>query len=128
MNRITRSLRRLFCREPKLRNKPGGMAWIKFYGPDFGAHVMAGHAVKTLRIIDGNLWVIDPPQPYVVGPNGVRSPNGSVAYPGDRVIAIAIADECLEPWKEDGITSEDVRELYAPDELVFVTAGESAHG
>jgi hypothetical protein len=100
---------------PKLRNKPGGMAWIKPLGGGYGADVMAGRAVKTVSLLDGKFWTIDPPQEYVItGTRPVQHPNGIVSRPGDRVRSVAIVDECLEPWKEDGVTASEVRTLYTP--------------
>jgi hypothetical protein len=114
MKRFLPSLRRLFGLGPKLRNKAGGMAWIKHYGADYGADAIAGLAVKTVRLTDGRFWVVDPAPRYTVGPNGVRGPDGVTAYPGERVIAIAIADECLEPWKDIGDDAQDESARYLP--------------
>jgi hypothetical protein len=100
---------------PKLRNKRGGMAWVKRYGENYGAHALAGNAVKTVSLVQGKFWVIAPPLEYTVtGACRVLSPNGITARPGDRVTATAIADECLEPWRDTGLTTDEVRDLYAP--------------
>ena len=38
---------------------------------------------------------------------------GRISHPGPA-ITCGIPDENLEPWKEDGVTDEEVRDLYAP--------------
>jgi hypothetical protein len=41
-------------------------------------------------------------------------PSGIVVAAGRVVQIVAIADECLEPWKDTGISEQEVRELYEP--------------
>lgn len=112
-------LRRRLAPPPStLRNKPGGMAWIKPYGHDFGAHVLAGHVVRTMYVTDGNKWEIDPPQPYTITADCTYS--GVPLRAGMSVLAIAIADELLEPIRNPGIVEQDESLRYLPP----VPAGE----
>jgi hypothetical protein len=59
------------------------------------------------------MWMVDPQQSHVVTAP-TRTSIGQIALPGDRVVIEAIADTLLDPWKDDGITDAEVRELYAP--------------
>jgi hypothetical protein len=123
---LLNSIRSLFGRNdppsaPKLRNRPGGMAWIRGVRcEDNGSEVMNGRAVKTVRLDAGGLWVIDPPQEYRLRKTTNYMVQGITAYAGDLVAATAMADEFLEPWKEDGVSESEVRDLYRPQELVEV--------
>jgi hypothetical protein len=107
-------IREAFGGKPALRNKPGGMAWINSNvdGND-GTSILINRVVRTVRLKNGNHWEIDPPQPYTAT-RGVRYVvNGFVSTPGQRINAIAMADDCLTPIQGD-VTDEEVRELYAP--------------
>jgi hypothetical protein len=48
------------------------------------------------------------------GHEDVRFQCGTLILAGDVAEIIAIADECLEPWKDTGISESEVRELYEP--------------
>lgn len=98
----------------RLRNKPGGYAWIRGVDTLNGDSVMNGRAVRTVRLDDSGLWQIDPPQRYELTRSTLfvicdtRVPAGCV------VQVNGIADEYLEPWKEDGVSDDEVRKLYEP--------------
>lgn len=85
---------------PKLRNRAGGMAWIKPYGEDWGAGVIAGHVVKTVRLRCGNQWEVDPPQTYTITADCAYG--DQLLQRGTLVTAIAIADDLLEPIRNPG--------------------------
>lgn len=112
--------RRIFGRNdppspPALRNKAGGMAWIKPYGELYGATAIAGQAVRTVRLVSEDQWEVEPRPSYVVGPFSVDcASSGVIGRPGDTAIVCALADHLLEPWKDTGITDEEVRDLFAP--------------
>lgn len=100
---------------PVLRNKPGGMAWVKAFGHEHGADAMAGSAVRTIALLHDNYWAIEPPLHYVVGPMAVAcTASGVTAMPGQIVRVIAIADECLEPWRDIGDGERDESERWLP--------------
>ena len=98
MSMFTR-IRDYFC-PPKLRNRAGGMAFIKHYGEDWGAGAIAGHVVKTVRLRYGNQWEVDPPQPYTLTADCTYG--DQLLRRGARVTAIAIADDLLEPIRNPG--------------------------
>ena len=108
-------IRDAFRTPPRIKNRVGGMAWVRPYGGAFGAHVLTGRAVRTVRLLDTGLWEIDPPQCFVITGNRAIHciPNNRTFQPGTAVALHSLADECLEPWREDGITDEEVRDLYA---------------
>jgi hypothetical protein len=119
---MKRLIERLFGRKPVvpepsavpvLRNKPNSMAWIKGMDDAIpGASVLNGRAVKTVQIgIDGK-WEIDPLQQFAAAGNFRW--NGAVYLAGATVTVLAIADERLEPWKDDGVSQEEVKRLFAP--------------
>lgn len=114
-------LREVFRREapptgPTLRNKPGGMAWVKAFGHEHGADAMSGSAVRTVAMAQGAFWIVDPPLHYVVGPMAVECvASGVTAMPGQIVRVIAIADECLEPWREVGDDERDESPQWLPE-------------
>lgn len=93
-----------------LRNKPGGMAWVRGITelPELN-----GRYVTTVRIANDARWAIEPQQP-VVCPAGLRTTEGKVTKAGDEGIVTAIADDCLEPIPDTGVTDEEVADLYAP--------------
>lgn len=101
--------RALFTRKPGLRNKPHQMAWIvglrRIDAP------LNGRAVKTVSFTDG-YWLIDPPQ-KVERDAWHRDAMGNISPPGIYEV-VGLFDKNLEPWKEDGITQDEVTALYAP--------------
>jgi hypothetical protein len=98
---------------PKLRNKPGGMAWIRV-SEGAGMEVLNGCAVKTVRL-DGNEthWVVSPAQSYVAT-GDMHFKFGGWVRRGQTVEVVAIADECLEPWKDIGDDEADESTRYLP--------------
>jgi hypothetical protein len=98
---------------PKLRNKAGGMAWIKGLDERDGDGALNGRAVKTVRLNGVGQWEIDPPQDYVVRRLS-RFSNGCLALPGEVVTVTGIPDEFLEPWRETGLDAEDESHRYLP--------------
>ncbi len=101
---------------PKLRNKPGGYAWIRGVDTQNGDSVMNGRAVQTVRLDETGLWLIDPPQQYKL----TRSTHFEITdtrVSADSIVVInGLADEYLEPWKDDagGVSNDEVRKLYEP--------------
>lgn len=90
---------------PSVRNKRGGLAWIR------GIRELNGRIVTTRRLYDGTWWEITPPQEYTaqeyhMGRNGVE------AFPGDPVRVTGLADKCLEPIPHVG-------DLEPSEELEF---------
>ena len=102
---------------PGLRNVPGGMAWI--CGQVGEEATLNGRAVKTVRFADG-VWQIKPEQ-FVVFRRHMMDGHGRVCRAGLAAV-VGIPDDCLEPWKDTGLTDEEVRDLYAPKHLQFVDA------
>lgn len=100
--------------KPRLRNKAGGYAWINARARNVpGAEILIGRAVKTVALTSGHMWRVDPPQHFVVtAPSKLAT--GRVVPAGTSVLVIGISDETLDPWKEDGVSDAEVRELYAP--------------
>jgi hypothetical protein len=97
----------------RLRNKANGMAWICGVDRSYGGEALNGRAVRTVRLRDGSKWQIEPVQRFICT-RDTRFQCGTLILAGDVAEIIAIADECLEPWKETGISESEVRELYEP--------------
>jgi hypothetical protein len=106
---ILSNFRALFTRKPGLRNKPHQMAWV--VGMPGSDAQLNGRAVKTVSFADG-IWRIDPPQ-HVIYRTWTQGLDGTVNPPGRHQV-IGLLDANLEPWKEDGVTDEEVTQLYAP--------------
>lgn len=98
---------------PPLRNKAGGMAWVKSGELHAGAETLGGAAVKTVCVNERGMWQIEPHLGYIATANQ-RFPDGTVYLRGEAVIICGLHDSALEPWKDDGITDSEVRELFAP--------------
>jgi hypothetical protein len=97
---------------PVLRCRAGGMAWIQSRFLDCGAETLNGRAVKTVALLPSGKWRIEPPQYFMA-----TAPTlfGERLYRAGDVVGIdGVADRALEPWKEDGVSDEEVRDLYAP--------------
>lgn len=123
-------LRDVLGMQPRLRNKPGGMAFIvRIPANTAGADQLNNRVVKTLRTNERGLWEIEPYQAFIATANTHFPGTNSTYLKGEVVMVCAIADECLEPWKEDedGVTDEEVRDLYAPDRRVMRPAKEPSH-
>ena len=97
-----------------LRNKPGGLAWIRVpNGTDDGSEVLHGRIVTTVSADADGFWSVAPEQSFVltkpiVDPCGVRGPRGATA------IAEGIPDDCLEPIRDAGLSRAEVARLYEP--------------
>ncbi len=107
------TIRDLFRSPPVLRNKPGGMAWIKHYG-DFGQDVLAGRVVTTVQATDRGFWLIDPPQSFVVTENVILEETGQTFMKGDKPSAVAIHDDLLEPIRDVGEGERDESAAWLP--------------
>jgi hypothetical protein len=108
----------------KLRNRKNGMAWIQGINdnaPVPGAVVLNGRAVKTVKVIPEGKWQIEPPQRFTPTADFIWA--GYLFRAGHPVTVTAIADECLQPWKPDGVKAKDVKELFAPQLPAFSTGG-----
>jgi hypothetical protein len=102
---------------PKLRNKPGGMAFIKGLAPSVdGQDALNGRVVQTIRLNERGAWLIDPVQRFTVKARVFYVPIQQHANPGDTAIVGAMEDEFLEPFREDGsgISEIEVTSLYSP--------------
>jgi len=93
--------------------RAGGMAWLKprdTHGT--GADALAGRAVQTVALLPSGKWAIDPKQHFIAARDFLW---GERFYGAGDVVGVdGAADEILEPWKEDGITESEARELYEP--------------
>lgn len=96
---------------PKLRNKPGGMAWIKPHSHGTGAEELFGQVVTTVRADANGFWTLEPRPSYTSRARQI-DPCGTVAEVGQRV-TVAIHDNALEPIPDTGVTREEVEKLYA---------------
>lgn len=112
-------IKSVFRREPEapstlaLRNRAGGMAWVLTNGLHSGAETLAGSAVKTVSVSAEGMWVIEPLLAYRATCNQ-RFPDGHLYVTGEYIVIAAVHDRALLPWKEDGVSDSEVRELYAP--------------
>jgi hypothetical protein len=95
-----------------LKNRAGGMAWICGMDDQDGSDVLNGRAVKTVSFANGK-WQIDPPQKFRATRNVHYVQQDAHVKAGDSLVVVAIVDECLQPWKDDGITRKEVADLYA---------------
>lgn len=110
---------------PKLRNRPGGMAWIcGVIGDGTGAEQLNNRVVKTIRLAASGKWCVEPSQHFIAERDFMW--DGVWYSLGDRVGVKAIVDDCLEPWKNAGVSDEEVRNLYEPDRLIARPATASA--
>lgn len=91
----------------KLRNKPGGMAWIKGLATGGGADVLNGRAVKTMSVDARGIWIIQPPQDWTATADILCTANGHRAFAGQGVRTTGIGDAHLEPWKDLGSDAQD---------------------
>jgi hypothetical protein len=99
---------------PRLRNVPGGMAWIRNLDDVVGSAALNGRAVRTVRLHSSGKWEIEPPQGYLATVDARLIPSERIVRAGDAITVVAICDECLEPWQDTGLTESEVRELFAP--------------
>lgn len=94
----------------RLRNKPGGMAWIKLSECSDGSSALNGRIVQTKRV-EGGFWDVEPQQEFVIKSFGLAE-SGRLVRPGELVVVKGIRDDCLVPLPDTGITSEEVTQLY----------------
>lgn len=106
---------------PALRNKAGGMAWIKNMDTFDGSDALNGRAVRTVRLRESGCWEIEPTQSFIAACNVHYLKCDRRFDSGQAVHIDGITDECLEPWKDTGLRQEDVSELYAPGPAVTKT-------
>lgn len=109
---------------PQLRNKAGGMAMIRGVGTG-GAEVMDGRVVKTLRVLYGDFWEIDPPQRYVCT-TWTRLTGGHLYPPHTSILVVGIRDAALEPLREVGDEERDESAAWLPPVPVVTKAPEHA--
>lgn len=107
---------------PALRNKPDTMAYIRGVPAGFGAEVLNGRIVKIKRRVDGtDVWEVEPKQEFIA----TRVVFGSAlsawaTYQAGSVIPLlGVEDEFLHPLKGDGLTKEEVDQLYAPGPVLI---------
>lgn len=105
-------LRSFFQGQPTstLRNKPGGLAWIKDRGELHGTY---GRIVTTVCLSRPGHWLIDPPQ-EAVARTFLRTTEGRPVLPGDRVLVTAVADAYLEPIRDVGDGEKDESARWLP--------------
>jgi hypothetical protein len=119
---ITRAIRRLFGRDvttasfspSALRNKPGGMAWIKGIDHGNGAEQINGRAVLVVRLLNGRIWAIDPPQQFACTEDTLYTRQDVIVRAGQTYSVDGVADENLEPWKDVGDDDQDESLSYLP--------------
>ena len=104
---------------PALRNRPGGMAWVRGIPTDFGGHVLNGAAVKTVRLNEVGTWTIDPPLFFVATSDAVTA-SGTFVIGGMPTQVLGIEDCFLEPWKDIGDEERSEEMQFQPT----VPAGE----
>jgi hypothetical protein len=119
---ITRAIRRLLGRDATqatfspsaLRNKPGGMAWIKGIGNSDGTEQINGRAVRVVCITSGRIWAIDPPQQFTCTSDTHYTRQDVIIRAGQTYSVDGVADENLEPWKDVGDDDQDESLSYLP--------------
>lgn len=94
-----------------LRNKAGGMAFVTGI-TEFPQ--LNGRVVTTVCVEGGTKWAIDPAQPVKNVRAGLAFTDGRVSKGGESGNVTAIADECLVPFSDPSITTEEVKELFSP--------------
>lgn len=99
---------------PALRNKPGGMAWIRGIDTGMGAEALNGRAVKTVRVHESGLWEIEPEQCFTATRNALFGRHQVMVFAGEVVVVGAIGDRLLEPWRDMDWTAKDESARYLP--------------
>jgi len=104
-----------------LRNKPGGLARVRFpQDHRDGSYDMQGCFVTTVRLDRDSFWVIEPPLQFTVRAFMLTG-SGRIACPGDPATVDCMHDDLLEPIRDIG---EDERD-ESGDWLPAVPAAES---
>lgn len=94
-------IRDYFC-PPKLRNKAGGLARVRFaHDEGDGSYAMQGQYVTTVRLDGASFWVLDPPLQFIVRMPMLAS-GGRIAMPGDPATVECMHDDLLEPVRDVG--------------------------
>ncbi len=103
-----------------LRNKPGGMAWVRGIATDFGAEQMNGQVVKTVRYDTGGFWEIEPELTFVCTADisSIRH-RGLVRSAGSALTMAGLEDEFLEPIKDVGDGEKDESTRWLPPVPTF---------
>ncbi len=97
---------------PALKNKPGGLAWIKGLHKH-GADAMNGRYVQTLHADREGFWTVDPPQQFVLT-EAALDVDGTIGQPGDAVYMVSIHDDHLVPCDDPGADAQDESRAYLP--------------
>lgn len=111
----TKDLRPRFAPPPSaMRNKPGGLAWIRVPTARDGSEVLDRRVVTTVRTDEAGFWLIDPPQQFVLRDFALTG-NGRVACPGELAEVASMHDDLLEPIPQvpEGAVDEMVAKLGA---------------
>ncbi len=108
-------LRDWFSPGRKLRNKPGGLAFIRLpQDCDYGVEALNGRIVQTLRVLDSGRWEIEPHQPHVMTSAVVFVGDSRINWPGDQMVVIGVPDECLIPIENPGDEAADESVRWLP--------------
>lgn len=100
---------------PKLRNKPGGLAWIRIVDRGDGAFALNRRVVQTVRAdpVSPGFWVIDPPQKFQAQVF-MLSMSGGLIPPGAVVDVMGMHDDLLEPIRDVGDEERDESAAWLP--------------
>lgn len=85
---------------PSLRNKRGGLAFVRHFGAPHGADALSGRVVTTVRLNDAGNWQIDPELSYVLKADIMN--NGRLFLAGTTATVIGLHDDHLEPLRNPG--------------------------
>jgi hypothetical protein len=97
---------------PPLRNKPGGMAWVRGINHGNGIESINGAAVQSVRILRGSIWLIEPNIRVTFSRDTLYQRQEVLVLAGESYVIDGVADANLVPWKDADLTDEEVRELY----------------
>lgn len=110
-----------------LRNKPGGLAWIRVRDVGDGAFVLNRRVVKTVctDAMTPGFWVIDPPQKFQAQ-CFLPSMSGGLIPPGAEVCVLGMHDDLLEPIRDVGEDERDESVAWLPTVPMGAVAPEKA--
>ena len=113
---------------PPLRNKPGGMAWIKQMGDlePVGGNALVGRVVQTVKF-NGNNWDIAPEQWFPAAVAFTMKNHGKQYHfeLGEQVGVTGLADSFLIPIGEPGYDERDESLAYLPPVPTITKATET---